>query len=102
MSKDFRRHSQNYDGRKNKRGTPEYGDLPPEGKQEFDRLKQTASKYEGKSESELMGELFKKVAQGKKDGTFNAAEVERFAAQLGPMLNAEQRARLQSLIKMIQ
>ncbi|GHV01826.1 hypothetical protein FACS1894211_12230 [Clostridia bacterium] len=102
MGKDFRTHSKNYDGNPDKKTDVKYEDLPPEGRQEYDRLKKTASKYEGKSESELMSELMKKVAQGKKDGSFSAAEIERFAGQLGPMLNAGQQARLQSLIKMIQ
>ena len=102
MPKDFREQSKNYEGGKSqKTGGASYEDLPPEGKEEFDRIKQSAEKYGGKSESELMSELMKKVAQGKKDGSFSAAEIERLTGELAPMLTSSQRKRLNELIRMI-
>jgi len=100
MPKDFREHSKNYNADGDKENV-RYEDLTPEGRREYDRVRETAKKYENKSESELINDLFKKVAQGKKDGTFNPAEIERFAAQLAPMLTKEQRAKMQQLLNQI-
>ena len=73
-------------------------DLDEQGKSQYDDIKRKAKQFEGKSEGELMGELFKRVGEGKKNGTLSDSDLDRFAAQAAPMLNAEQRKKLQLLL----
>ena len=73
-------------------------DLDEQGKNQYDDIKRKAKQFEGKSENELMGELFKRVGEGKKNGTLTDSDLDRFAAQAAPMLNAEQRKKLQQLL----
>lgn len=54
-----------------------------------------------KSEGELMQDLMKSVAQGKKDGTFNDKKVKEFVDKVSPMLNAEQKKRMNQLLQKI-
>lgn len=68
-------------------GTPE-GDL--------------ASKYKGKTESELMSELMKNVARAKGDGTFDVARLREFVSFVSPNLDEASRARLNELVEMIE
>lgn len=60
-----------------------------------------AAKYSGMNENELMGELMKSVASAKNDGSFNAAELDEFAAFVSPNLDEDQRKRLAELIRMV-
>jgi len=55
-------------------------------------------RYEGKSEEELIGEL--KSAQ--KSGLIDPNELSGVAARIAPMLSAEQRQRLESVLKNLQ
>ncbi len=62
-----------------------------------DMLKQ----YEGKSEDDLMQELFSAAQRGKQDGTFNEEAIKNFVETAGPMLNEEQRQRMNQILSMI-
>ncbi len=74
----------------------------PEDKKELAKsLSERMKMYEGKSESELTGELRRSVEQDKKDGTFTPEALEQFASKVTPMLNAEQREKLKGLMNMI-
>jgi len=64
-------------------------------KRQTDDFISQARKYEGKSESDLMGEL---IANYKK-GALSDEELERFAKQAGPMLNASQKEKLKIIIE---
>lgn len=55
-------------------------------------------RYEGKSEAELIGEL--KSAQ--QSGLIDPNELSGVAARIAPMLSAEQRQRLESVLKNLQ
>lgn len=65
-------------------------------------LKERIKQYEGKSENELMKQLFSAVEQGKRDGTFSKEALEQFASQVSPMINDEQRQKLQSLMQQLE
>jgi hypothetical protein len=106
VGKDFRSYSASYKATRpeEKAGQADVknmtrGDLTDAQRRDYDRIRAAAGKYENKSEDELTAELMKKVAESKRDGTFNPAEIERFAAQLGPMLGKEQNEKLQGLLR---
>ena len=58
-----------------------------------------AAKYNGKNESELVGEIFARAAMGKKNGTLSNADIDAFFGQISPMLNGAQRKKLIKLIE---
>ena len=58
-------------------------------------------KYEGKSESELMQELFKKVAAAKSDGSFSPEQLDDFVRFMSPNLDEQSLKRLTELVGMI-
>ena len=64
-------------------------------------IKKAAERYSGKSDAEMLGEIARAAKKGKEDGTFTNDKLDEFAANLSPMLNAEQRERLAKAIKMI-
>ncbi len=72
-----------------------------EKKQCEEKLKNTAKKYEGKSEDELMGEILKQVAVGKSSGELKNSDIDEFYKKVSPMLNREQRKKLDSIINKI-
>lgn len=56
-------------------------------------------KYKGASESELIGEISAKIGEAKRNGTYNAADFDRFYNTVAPFLNAEQLDRLKAVLK---
>ena len=66
-----------------------------------EELKSAAKKYEGKSDSEMLGEIAKAAEQERRNGNFSDEKLDKFASDLAPMLNAEQRERLAKAIRMI-
>ncbi len=62
---------------------------------------EAAAKYSGMNENELMGELMRSVASAKNSGSFDAAELDDFAAFVSPNLDEDQRKRLAELIRMV-
>ena len=60
-----------------------------------------AKKYQGKSESEIADEIKKVAAQGKADGSLDMNQVENFAESLTPMLNREQKKKLEEIMRML-
>ena len=66
-----------------------------------DELKNVAKKYEGKSDSEMLGEIAKAAEQERQNGNYSDEKLDKFASDLAPMLNAEQRERLAKAIRMI-
>ena len=67
-----------------------------------DALRKTAEEYSEKSDSELLGEIMKAAKQGKRDGTLNKEQINQFIKNVSPMLNQEQRQRLQQVVEMIE
>ena len=56
------------------------------------------SKYGNMDEEELVGEMLKIVAKKKQEGTFDAGKIRQVANQIAPILNDEQRVKLQNLL----
>ena len=66
-----------------------------------DDLRKTAERYGGKSDEEMLGDILRAARQEKQDGTYSDAKIDEFVDSVSPMLNEEQRERLQKAIKMI-
>ena len=66
-----------------------------------DALRNTAESYMGKKDDELLAEILQAAAKGKRDGTITDEGLRSFAENVAPMLNDEQRARLQKVLNMI-
>lgn len=54
-------------------------------------------KYSGKSESELMSELRRVTSEQKKEGVYDPQSMQTLVQQLAPMLNEEQKRKLQTI-----
>ena len=66
-----------------------------------DDLRKTAESYAQKTDNELLSEIIKTAQKGKADGSISNEDLNRFATSVSPMLNEEQRARLQSVLDII-
>ena len=78
---------------------PDESKLNTEQKQQFDKIKGMAKKYENKNEGEILSELKKTVAQGKKDGSMSNEKIDEIARTIAPMLDEKQKAKLNMLMK---
>jgi hypothetical protein len=67
-------------------------------KAQLDKLKGMAKKYEGKSENEIYNDLSRAVKKGKSDGTLTDEKINGIAQTIAPMLNAEQKQKLDKLM----
>ena len=66
-----------------------------------EELQKTAEEYAKMDDNSLLNEIMKTANKGKSEGSFSSEQLKQFAANVSPMLNAEQRARLNSVIEMI-
>ncbi|MBO4472908.1 MAG: hypothetical protein J5765_03775 [Clostridia bacterium] len=66
-----------------------------------DDIRKTAERYSGKSDAELLGEIVNAAKKEKQDGTYSDDKIDDFVRAVTPMLNAEQRDRLEKAIKLI-
>lgn len=64
-----------------------------------DMLKNFASKYEGASEDTLISEIMKEAEKGRRNGTLTNADIDRFKNMLAPMLNQQQRQKLEKVVE---
>ena len=74
-------------------------DLTPEQRRQFEAMKNTAAKYRGRSEDELMRELKQTVQKDKAAGTLTDKKMENFQKKISPMLNEQQRKKLDKIMK---
>lgn len=74
------------------------GDIKEENIQGFEEV---IEKYGDKSESELMGDLERMVVEGRKEGTFSEEMLEAFVQNVSPMMDDEQRRKLESITRML-
>ncbi len=74
-------------------------DLTPEQRRQFEAMKNTAAKYRGRSEDELMRELKQTVQKDKAAGTLTDKKMENFQKKISPMLNDQQRKKLDKIMK---
>ncbi len=66
---------------------------------QINSVEDTIKKYENKSEGEMMGDLEKMIAQGRKDGTFNDEMLDAFIKNVTPMMDSAQRKKLDSIAR---
>jgi hypothetical protein len=74
------------------------GDIDNE---DISNLEATISQYENKSEDELMGDLQQMIKNGKEDGSFSNEMLDGFMKNVAPMLNKDQKKRLDEIARMI-
>lgn len=74
-------------------------DLTPEQRRQFEAMKNTAAKYRGRSEDELMRELKQTVQKDKAAGTLTDKKMENFQKKISPILNEQQRKKLDKIMK---
>ena len=53
-----------------------------------------AAQMDGKSEAELLRNIYARAVEGKRAGTLTNSEIDAFAAQFAPMLDAGKRKKL--------
>jgi hypothetical protein len=85
----------------NNTNTVNENNLNTEQKQQLNKLKGMAKKYEGKSDAEILKDLSSAVEKGKKDGSLTNEKIDSIASTIAPMLNKEQKAKLQKLMNTI-
>ncbi len=64
-------------------------------------VRNTAKAYEGKSEEELLTDILRMAKENKANGTLSAEQLKDFEARVSPLLNAEQKERLQKVLGML-
>ena len=62
-------------------------------------VKKTIKELEGSSEDQLMARLFEEIERGKRDGTFSPEAMQDFVKNVSPMLNSQQKKRLEEIIR---
>lgn len=60
-----------------------------------------AKKYDGKSEEELLADILKTAALGRKDGSVNFNELDNMTKRIAPMLNSGQQEKLNQIMNLI-
>lgn len=76
-------------------------DLDKVDNRDIQGMQEVISKYENKSENELMGELEQAIKSGRKEGTFSNEMLDAFVKNVAPMMDSTQRKKLDSITKMI-
>lgn len=67
-------------------------------KREAQTIEKVLKQYEGKSQSELMGDISRLASQERKKGNLDNTKLDNFARSVSPMLTKEQQARLSSIL----
>ena len=65
-------------------------------------IRKTAEIYGQKTDDELLGDILKTAKQNRAEGNLSDLQLRQFVESVSPMLNAEQRARLEKAIRMIE
>jgi hypothetical protein len=76
-------------------------DLDKVDNRDIQNMQEAISKYENKSEGELMGDLERMINSGRKDGTFSNEMLDAFVKNVAPMMDSAQRKKLDNIAKMI-
>lgn len=69
--------------------------------EQIEFLKKVAASYDGKGEDKLLADIIKNVISQKQQGKLNNDEIVRLYKTISPMLNADQRTRLEGLIEQL-
>ena len=58
-----------------------------------------ASRFDGKSQNELLAAIYEEAKKGKMRGTLTNADIDNFAKMLSPMLDEQKRRLLNKVVK---
>ncbi|MBE5749512.1 MAG: hypothetical protein E7346_01415 [Clostridiales bacterium] len=64
----------------------------------FSLVNSLASRFDGKSQNDLILAIYEEAKRGKKNGTLTNAEIDNFGAMLSPMLDDKKRKMLKKII----
>ena len=65
------------------------------------QIDEMIGKFQNMSEAELITEVFKIINEKKKNGTFNPNDIDNLAKMISPLLNDEQKRKMEQLIQLI-
>lgn len=63
--------------------------------------KRVASKYEEKSENDLLKAIYTQAVEGKRNGTLSNEQIDAFYRQFSPMLDAGKRKKLAKIVEQL-
>lgn len=102
MGKDFKSYINDNPNLKNeKKPKEDKGNFNTSKEKIAETVQEIAKDYEGKTEEELMSDILKRAAAGKKDGSIDFNELDNMTKKVAPMLNPEQKERLNYIMNMI-
>ena len=81
---------------KNKRPKPSEPQIPQE-----ENIRKTAEKYGNMSDDDLLSNILKTANQNKANGSLSEESLRQFVNSVSPMLNQEQKSRVEKSIRMI-
>lgn len=71
-------------------------------KQEYgSQIDDLIGRFQNMSEAELITEVFKIINEKKRNGTFNPQDIDNLAKIISPLLNEEQKKKMEQLIQLI-
>ena len=65
----------------------------------FKKFTEIASKFDGKSQEELLKEIYKETLKGKQNGTLTNADIDRFSQMITPFLDEKKTKILEKVVK---
>ena len=95
---DFRKYKNTYKDTKNKEEENKNNTGDNTQSNDNENMEKMYNKYKNKSQNDLMSELEKRVTFLKNSGQFSSEQLYQVYEQASPMLNSEQKKRMESLI----
>ena len=93
--------SDSYAGSTNTNNTSTQRDAQSEYERKVEEMKRLASKYEREGEGQLVKDIVNNVIEQKARGTLSNEQLIAFAKRISPLLNSEQRGRLEGLVEQL-
>ncbi len=63
--------------------------------------KAVAGQYNGRSEGDMMKEIYSRALEGKRNGTLTNEQIDAFYKQFAPMLDGAKRKKLQKIVEQL-
>ena len=64
----------------------------------FNLVNSLASKFDGKSQNELMKAIYEQAKRGKQNGTLTNKDIDNFANMLSPLIDTQKRKMLERIV----
>lgn len=64
-------------------------------------VKAVAGQYNGRSEGDMMKEIYARALEGKRNGTLTNEQIDAFYKQFAPMLDGAKRKKLQRIVEQL-